>query len=664
MVFDQLLLASGILATLLSSSFPSLNCLSVLILNLYICQLKRSRKSSKPSDETEVRAKLTSVKQQQSEITEVVKEVFDLAADFFCVYQDETVQCASKSFSASLIDIRTFWKDHLKEEYREDFDTSVHKALSGERVSLRIQLKRPAAPTSPTSHTILSLSPILDALIDSRKDDTLQLSLRRVAWESRPAVLIHMTLPSPQAPVHNFIKTFNHEFRTPLNIIIGLSDLVLGDAEITVQNLMQRQRLLRQCACTLLATINSIIHQCELEWKIPTGLQHLAFNPKGEIREAVQSIRSKLKRRGNSFDFILDNSIPPVLWGNVGQFRHVIAFLIQACSEVTENDTVFMFIKSENSTEKCELKGELSASCPAVCSASEFNSVLQLFCAPFESESSTDSPLSASILQKADRQSMLRLSVAREMCRLFFGDLYVNDVGTLSLHFSMSFSIREHFVLKRKGNIFTDEEEFVPVKSPSYLKGRVSDDILDDLTPIDLGLPQTKLRSQTHIVSPLTPFLDKRRRIKTVPGGQTSFEQPPSSQGDSDDTSPITMENSNVEAFALIAEDVPSNAVVLSGMLKRLGVKSMIVSNGKEALDFMEKFLPDIIFMDCQMPEMDGLEATRKIREMRITVPIIAVTANGPEKEKECLEAGMDFFISKPVRFERLASLLRRLNVK
>ncbi len=100
----------------------------------------------------------------------------------------------------------------------------------------------------------------------------------------------------------------------------------------------------------------------------------------------------------------------------------------------------------------------------------------------------------------------------------------------------------------------------------------------------------------------------------------------------------------------LIAEDNPVNAKVLVRLLERLGVQSEVVVNGVLACQRAGEKRFDIIFMDINMPEMDGLEATRKLRTEGHTVPIIAVTArSSSDEEQECLGAGMNDFLAKPV---------------
>jgi CheY-like chemotaxis protein len=116
----------------------------------------------------------------------------------------------------------------------------------------------------------------------------------------------------------------------------------------------------------------------------------------------------------------------------------------------------------------------------------------------------------------------------------------------------------------------------------------------------------------------------------------------------------------------LIVEDFAPNQKVARHILQRLGCEVDLAANGVEALEALEKSDYDIVLMDCQMPEMDGYEATRRYREIEVErggrrVPIIAVTANAlPGDREQCLDAGMDDYVAKPIKLETLRDALLR----
>jgi len=101
-------------------------------------------------------------------------------------------------------------------------------------------------------------------------------------------------------------------------------------------------------------------------------------------------------------------------------------------------------------------------------------------------------------------------------------------------------------------------------------------------------------------------------------------------------------------------------------ILGKLGYKADVVANGLEAVRALELINYDIVLMDCQMPEMDGYEATAVIRDLlskvlNHTVPIIAMTANAMKSDREvCIEAGMDDYMAKPVKKIELAVMLEK----
>ena len=112
----------------------------------------------------------------------------------------------------------------------------------------------------------------------------------------------------------------------------------------------------------------------------------------------------------------------------------------------------------------------------------------------------------------------------------------------------------------------------------------------------------------------------------------------------------------------LLAEDNAVNQLVALRMLERLGCRADTAANGKEVLKAMQNRSYDIVLMDVQMPEMDGLEAARRIRSSKGVQPyIIAMTAHAMKGDREvCLEAGMDDYVSKPVRMEELRAAMQR----
>jgi CheY-like chemotaxis protein len=123
-------------------------------------------------------------------------------------------------------------------------------------------------------------------------------------------------------------------------------------------------------------------------------------------------------------------------------------------------------------------------------------------------------------------------------------------------------------------------------------------------------------------------------------------------------------EKAHARALVLVAEDNPVNQKVAVRMLEKLGHRADVAANGREALDALARIPYAVVFMDFQMPEMDGIEATIELRRREGTghhTPVIAMTAAAmPGDRARCLEAGMDDYIAKPVRPAELAAALER----
>ncbi len=115
----------------------------------------------------------------------------------------------------------------------------------------------------------------------------------------------------------------------------------------------------------------------------------------------------------------------------------------------------------------------------------------------------------------------------------------------------------------------------------------------------------------------------------------------------------------------LIAEDDPTIRRLMATLLSRRGFPCSLVDNGRSAVDAWEENEFDLIFMDIQLPILDGLKATKMIREREIArgghTVIIAITAYAMATDrKKCLEAGMDEYLSKPIRFDDIFSLISK----
>ena len=172
------------------------------------------------------------------------------------------------------------------------------------------------------------------------------------------------------------------------------------------------------------------------------------------------------------------------------------------------------------------------------------------------------------------------------------------------------------------------------------------------------------------IVSLLVDMMDGTLGVESIEGDGSSFwftarfqrtkERPEIISEQVVDKGPVQW-----HANVLLVEDNPINQMVAQKMLEKVGVKPQLANNGLEALKLLNEQAFDLVLMDCQMPEMDGFDATREIRKLGIkaknkkVLPIVAMTANVMSGDRErCLDVGMDDYIGKPVQREQLESVL------
>ena len=142
-----------------------------------------------------------------------------------------------------------------------------------------------------------------------------------------------------------------------------------------------------------------------------------------------------------------------------------------------------------------------------------------------------------------------------------------------------------------------------------------------------------------------------------LPKGTALMQPPPEPGGRAEWTNAVRV---------LVAEDNRVNQMVTSRLLEKHGFHTFLANNGREALEILQWEAVDMVLMDVQMPVMDGLEATRRIREMEkktgVHLPILAMTAKALQGDREqCLGAGMDGYIAKPVESKQLLQAIRNV---
>jgi CheY-like chemotaxis protein len=169
------------------------------------------------------------------------------------------------------------------------------------------------------------------------------------------------------------------------------------------------------------------------------------------------------------------------------------------------------------------------------------------------------------------------------------------------------------------------------------------------------------------IAQKLVNLMGGKIELASEPGKGSSFwfsvELPVAQSISATGTTPVLrLEGMSI----LVAEDNAVNKTIIEAMLRQLGHGITMASNGREALEALARDHFDLVLMDCNMPEIDGLEATRRLRAgagvRDPNVPVIALTANAMNDDREqCLAAGMDDFLAKPVSVAALRQAIERI---
>ena len=202
------------------------------------------------------------------------------------------------------------------------------------------------------------------------------------------------------------------------------------------------------------------------------------------------------------------------------------------------------------------------------------------------------------------------------------------------------------------------------------IRDDVKDDLFNEFTQAD-GSTTRKYGGTglgLAIVRQLVEMMHGQCGVESVPGeGSTFWFRIALPIGEEQATKPSGDTEQEVRGLlhghVLLVEDNPINQMVAQKMLEKIGLESTLAGDGQEALDKLEQGRFDAVLMDCQMPVMDGFEATRRIREQGalFDLPVIAMTANVMEGDREkCIEAGMNDYIGKPVVEADLKKTLAR----
>jgi len=536
-------------------------------------------------------------------------------------------------------------------------------------------------------------------------------SEQALAERNTSLVTLNQQLAEATRAKSEFLANMSHEIRNPMNGVIGMTTLLLDTSLTTEQRAFVDT--VKSCGESLLTLINDILDFSKIEaGKIE--LENHPYDLRHCVEEAAELVNTRAVEKKLDLVVLIDPAVPAVVVGDVTRLRQVFVNLISNAVKFTSQGEVVVSVTSSPGA----TPGTLTLDCAVKDSGIGIPKDKQdrLFQSFTQVDSSTTRQFGG---------TGLGLAISKQLSELMGGRIWVESEAGRGSKFCFTITVstgpaevpawhtapvtlrgkrvlliednaaQRHVVaqcaklwdldlveaasltvaeaiLARPGAggfglIVVDAELLGPdlPGSVTRLRGLIGS------APILLSAVQrpragdaVAFGADSLVVRPVRPTVLLEAMVRAVTGGITTEKRAPVASAFSDTLA------SRLPLRVLVADDNAINQMVGLMLLNRLGYAADVAANGLEVLKSLDAKVYDLIFLDVRMPEMDGYEAARRINtkwggDKHARPRIIAMTGNAMQGERErCLEAGMDDYISKPVRIEELKALIKRWGVK